>query len=266
MPVLGQGTWRMGEGLESPRREADALRLGFDLGMTLVDTAEMYANGGAERVVAEAIEGRREEIFVVTKVLPQNASRAGTIRAAEESLRRLRTGWIDLYLLHWPGPHPLAETLEAFERLREAGKIRSYGLSNFDLSEMEEAERMPAGNRIVADQVLYNLGRRGIERRLLGWCRERGIVVMAYSPFEQKRLSHRRALRTVAARHGATPYQIALAWTIRHDSVVAIAKASDPQHVRENAAAARIVLHPEDLEELDRAYPVPKGDVPLETL
>lgn len=266
MPALGQGTWRMGERLRTRREEADALRLGFDLGMTLVDTAEMYADGGAEEVVADAISGRREKVFVVTKVLPDNATRAGTVEAAERSLRRLRTSWIDLYLLHWPGRHPLEGTLEAFERLREAGKVRHYGLSNFDLHEMEAAERMPGGRGIVANQVLYNLGRRGIERRLLPWCSERGIAVMAYSPFEQRRLRQRPALRAVAARHGVSPYQIALAWTMRLGGVVAIAKSSDPRHVRENAAAAEVAFTEQDLEELDRDYPRPSREIALETL
>ncbi len=266
MTALGQGTWRIGEGLRTRKEEADALRLGFDLGMTLVDTAEMYADGGAEEVVGDALAGRREEIFVVTKVLPQNATRRGTVEAAERSLRRLRTTWLDLYLLHWPGSHPLEGTLEAFERLRADGKIRHYGLSNFDPEEMQAADRLPGGKGVAANQVLYNLCRRGVERRLLPWCADRRIALMAYSPFDQGRLPQREALRKVASLHGATPSQVALAWTLRLDGVVAIPKAADPRHVRENAAVGGMVLTPEDLAELERAYPLPKRDVPLEML
>lgn len=265
LPLLGLGTWKMGE--DSSRRAAEvaALRAGFDLGMSLVDTAEMYADGGSEEVVGEAIAGRRDSIFVVTKVLPGNASRAGTRRAAERSLRRLGTDRIDLYLLHWPGPHPLAETVEAFEQLASDGKIRHYGVSNFDIDGMEEAMQLPAGERIGANQVLYNLRRRGIERRLLPWCAQREIVVMAYSPFDQMRLPIKRELRDVAERHGATPYQIALAWTLREPFVMAIPKAGSVTHVRENAAAAELRLSQRDLAALERAYPPPSGDVALET-
>jgi diketogulonate reductase-like aldo/keto reductase len=195
MPVLGQGTWRMGERRSARPAEVAALRLGLDLGMTLIDTAEMYADGGAEEVVGEAIRGRRDEVFLVSKVLPKNASREGTMRAAERSLRRLGTDRIDLYLLHWEGSHPLAATLEAFTRLREAGKIVHYGLSNFDRDLMQEAESLPGGATLAADQVLYHLGKRAPEARLLPWCAERGVVVMAYSPLAQGRLRRRQALR-----------------------------------------------------------------------
>jgi diketogulonate reductase-like aldo/keto reductase len=266
MPVLGQGTWKMGERRERRDDEVDSLRLGLDLGMTLVDTAEMYADGGAERVVARAIQGRRHDVFVVSKVLPHNASFEGTLRAAERSLGRLGTEWIDLYLLHWPGRHPLEETFEAFSRLEEQGKIRYFGVSNFDRHEMEAATRLPAGGRWVANQVLYNLERRSIERTVLRWCRPREIVVMAYSPFEQGRLDRGEALQRIARGHGATPAQIALVWTLRHDGVVAIPKASRPAHVRENAEALGFVLTDEDLDELDRAYPAPSRDVPLDML
>ncbi len=266
MPVLGQGTWRMGEDGRSRRAEMDALRLGLDLGMNLVDTAEMYAGGGAESVVGEAIRGRRDGVFLVSKVLPQNASRAGTVEAAERSLARLGTDRIDLYLLHWPGPHPLADTLAAFQRLVADGKILHYGLSNFDLDEIEAAEKLPGGGRIAANQVFYNLRRRGISRKFLPWCQQRGVVVMAYSPLEQGRLHADRALQRIADRHGATPARVALAWAIRHEGVVAIPKSSSAVHVRDNAAAADLVLTEEDMADLERAFPPPTHDVPLETV
>jgi diketogulonate reductase-like aldo/keto reductase len=260
IPALGLGTWRMGERKSLRRDEVNALRLGIDLGMTLVDTAEMYGDGGAEEVVAEAIAGRRDEVYLVSKVLPHNASRAGTIRACEASLRRLRTGVVDLYLLHWPGSHPIAETVAAFEDLLRQGKIRHWGISNFDVDEMAGLEGA------AANQVLYNLGRRGIERNLLPWCEARGIAVMAYSPLEQGRLRRSPGLEAVARRHGATTSQVALAWTLRHDAVVAIPKATRAEHVRENRKAAELVLTPEDLADLDRDFPRPMRDVPLESL
>lgn len=266
LPVLGQGTWEMGEDSALLKTEVAALRLGVELGMNLIDTAEMYADGRAEEVVGEAIRDIREGIFLVSKVLPQHASRKGVVRAAEGSLRRLRTDWIDLYLLHWPSSEPLEETLAGFEQLSAQGKIRGYGLSNFDHAEMGAAEKLRGGSRIAADQVLYNLTRRGVERRLLPWCAERGVAVMAYSPVEQGRLPRTDVLLRVAQRHGATPFRIAIAWTIRHEGVVAIPKASRPEHVRDNAAAADVCLTEEDLAELDRAYPTPGRDVPLETL
>jgi diketogulonate reductase-like aldo/keto reductase len=255
----------MGESARKRKDEVAALGLGFDLGMTLVDTAEMYGDGGAEEVVGEAIRGRRDEIFVVSKVLPQNASKAGTIRAAERSLRRLGTDRIDLYLLHWPGSHPLPETIAGFLQLQSEGKIRAYGLSNFDIAEMRAAVTIEGGEAIAANQVYYNLERRGIERKLLPWCAEQGIAIMAYSPLEQKRLQKKDALRRVASRRDATPSRVAIAWTLRHDAVVAIPKAVKPEHVRDNAAAADLRLTEEDLAELDRAYPAPARDVPLET-
>jgi len=266
MPVLGLGTWRMGEDPARRAAEVAALRLGFDLGATLVDTAEMYADGGAETVVAEAIAGRRDEIFVVSKVLPENASLSGTILAAERSLRRLATDRIDLYLLHWAGPYPLEETLEAFRRLERDGKILHCGVSNLDLAEVEQALGHAGGERLAANQVFYNLGRRGIERRLLPWCRERGIVVMAYSPLEQGRLEIRPALEQAARAHGVSPAVAALAWTVREPGLVAVVKASDPRHVRENARAASLRLSAAELAALDLAYPAPARDVPLETL
>ena len=272
MGVLGQGTWEMGARRTERAREVAALRLGFDLGLTLVDTAEMYADGGAEEVVAEAMQGRRDEVFVVTKVLPRNASRHGTLAAAERSLQRLRTDHIDLYLLHWDGPHPIAETLAAFAELRRQGKVLHYGVSNFDLKDMLEVERTPDGAGVCADQVFYNLMRRGIERNLLPWCAERNIAVMAYTPLEQGRLAEprrsrqRRVLEQVAKRRGATVSQVALAWTIRVPGVVAVVKAASPEHVRENAGAAELRLDADDLRELDAAFPVPDRDIPLETV
>ena len=217
VPALGQGTWRMGERSRAAKQEADALRLGIDLGLTLIDTAEMYGNGGAEQVVADAIAGRRDKVFIVTKVVPQNASRAGVPVACERSLKRLRIDSIDLYLLHWPGSHPLGETVEAFETLREAGKIRRWGVSNFDAAYMEALFGLPHGGACAANQVLYHPDSRGIEYDLLPWCREHRVPVMAYSPIGQGGLLLRsRALAEVAKRHGATPAQIAIAWGLRH--------------------------------------------------
>jgi diketogulonate reductase-like aldo/keto reductase len=264
LPVLGQGTWAMGEDPARRREEVAALRLGLDLGLTLVDTAEMYADGGAEEVVGEAIDGRREGVFLVSKVLPHNASREATVRACEGSLRRLGTEILDLYLLHWPGDHPLEETLDAFLSLREAGKIRAFGVSNFDPKQMRGAVGLAGGDEIAVNQILYNLRRRGPERKLIPWCRDRRIATMAYSPLEQGRLASP-ALESVARRRGVTAEQVALAWVLRLESVVAIPKAADRQHVRANAAAASLELTRDDLAELDRAFPSPVKDGPLET-
>jgi len=264
-PAVGQGTWRMGESAATRGDEIDALRCGLDLGLTLIDTAEMYGDGGAETVVGQAIAGRRDEVLLVTKVMPDNASRRGTLRAAERSLKRLGTDHIDLYLLHWPGPHPLEQTFAAFEKLVEQGKILNYGVSNFDLKAMQGAASLPGGANIATNQILYNLTRRGIENRLLPWCHEQGVTVMAYSPFEQGMLPSSRALETIAERHACTPHQIALAWTLREPGTVAIPKAANLDHVRQNAAAASIRLDEQELAELDRAFPRPKVDR-LETL
>ncbi len=264
--ALGQGTWKMGEDNRRRADEVAALKLGMELGMTLIDTAEMYASGGAERVVAEAIAGRRDEVFIVSKVLPSNASRRGVEEACARSLRNLRTEIIDLYLLHWRGSVPLAETVEAFEALKAAGKIRHWGVSNFDVDDMEELEELAAGKAVQANQVLYNLGRRGIEHDLVPWSRGRGIPIMAYSPVEQGRLANNARLADIARRHDATPAQIALAWTIRADGIITIPKATRPEHVRENRAAADIVLTAEDLAELDRLFPPPRGKQSLEMI
>jgi diketogulonate reductase-like aldo/keto reductase len=266
IPSLGQGTWGMAEDPRRRKDEVAALRLGFDLGMTLVDTAEMYADGGAEALVGEAIAGRRDELFVVSKVLPENATTAGTVAACEHSLQRLGTDRLDLYLLHWRGNVPLEETLDAFAVLIDAGKIRYWGVSNFDVVDMIELWKLDGGAKVTTDQVLYNLTRRGIEYDLMPWCRNRYIPIMAYSPIEQGRLLDHGELKDVAARHNATPAQVALAWVLRQDGVVAIPKASTIAHVRENHAALELHLTREDLASLDRAFPAPTEAIPLEIL
>jgi len=272
IPVLGQGTWRMGEERSRRQSEVAALRLGFNLGMTLIDTAEMYGEGGAEEVVGEAIKDRpRSEVFIVSKVYPHNASRRGAVEACKRSLRRLEVEYIDLYLLHWRGDVPLTETLEAFQFLKDRGSIRDYGVSNFDVDDMEEAYALPGGDQIATNQVLYNLAYRGIEWALLPWCRERRIPTMAYSPIgnnaaEQKRMFGNSTVKSVAARHNATPAQIALAWLLRHPDLVVIPKSSKPEHIRDNRAALDIELSDSDLKELDIAFPPPHRKVPLEML
>lgn len=266
VPVLGQGTWNMGEHARSRKDEVAALRLGLDLGMTLIDTAEMYAEGGSEEVVAEAMAGRRDEVFLVSKVLPWNASREGTIAACERSLKRLRTDRIDLYLLHWRGNPPLAETLQAFDALVKAGKIRYWGVSNFDMSDLQELSALPGGTSLATNQVLYNLTRRGIEYDLLPWSRERQIPVMAYSPIEQGRMLGHAALERVGRRHGATAAQVALAWLCRQEGLMVIPKAGRLEHVRQNRASLDLRLTAEDLAELDMAFPAPTGPTPLESL
>ncbi|WP_137929241.1 aldo/keto reductase [Mesorhizobium comanense] len=264
--VLGQGTWKMGEDSRRRVQEVNALKLGLDLGMTLIDTAEMYAGGGAEEVVAEAIAGRRDEVFLVSKVLPSNASRAGVRRACESSLERLATDRIDLYLLHWPGSVPLGETVEAFEALKKAGKIRHWGVSNFDTEDMEDLVGLREGANVQTNQVLYNLVRRGLEFDLAPWSRQRGIPLMAYSPVEQGALAHNARLETIATRHNVTAAQIALAWVIARDGVIAIPKASSQEHVRQNFAALDIRLTEEDFADLDRAFPPPTRKRGLEMI
>jgi diketogulonate reductase-like aldo/keto reductase len=256
----------MGEASSKRKDEIAALRLGLDLGLGLIDTAEMYANGGAEKIVAEAIEGRRDEVFVVTKVYPHNATRTGAVAACERSLKRLKTDYVDLYLLHWIGSVPIAETLEAFQRLKGDGKVLEYGVSNFDKTDIEKALVLPGGNQIATDQVLYNLKRRGIERDLLPWCRDHGMPIIAYSPIEQGRMVKDKRLRVIASRCGATPAQVALAWVLKQDGVLAIAKASNPLHVRENRAALDVELTDGDLAELDEVFPPPRKKVPLEMI
>ncbi|NGZ84667.1 aldo/keto reductase [Duganella aceris] len=260
VPVLGQGTWNMGEVALRKADEVRALQTGLDLGMTLIDTAEMYGEGGAESVVGEAIAGRRDEVYLVTKVYPHNASFEGVQAACERSLRRLKVDCVDLYLLHWPGPFSLDETFDAFAALKKAGKIKDFGVSNFDLEGMQDAVDCGA---VATDQVLYNLMKRGVEFDLLPWCRQQRLPLMAYSPLEsagreQAALLDSPGLQTVAAAHGVTPAQIALAWVLHQDGVIAIPKAVDPVHLRANRAAADIVLSTDDLAALDRAFPPPR--------
>lgn len=266
LPVLGQGTWYMGD---EPRRRAEeiaTLRLGLDLGMSLIDTAEMYGDGASEKLVGEAIAGRREEVFLVSKVLPSNASRSGTIAACERSLKRLGTDRIDLYLLHWRGRTPFAETIAAFEALQDAGKIRHWGVSNMDVDDMREIARASGGDAISTNQVLYNLTRRGIEYDLLPQAQARGLPLMAYSPIEQGRLTEYPEVEDIADKHGVTPAQIALAWVLRQQGVIAIPKASTLSHVQENRAALEVKLTAEDLAELDEVFPPPNGPESLEML
>ena len=265
VPALGLGTWYMGDRGSDHKAEADAMRLGLDLGMTLIDTAEMYASGGAERVVGDALTGRRDDAFVVSKVLPHNASRRGTVTACEQSLGRMGIETIDLYLLHWPGAYPLEDTIAAFEELRQAGKIRHWGVSNFDTDEMEDLIAA-GGEGCETDQILYNLSRRGPEFDLLPWCAERRMPVMAYSPLEQGRLAGDRTLARIAARYRISPMQVALAWVLRRAGVIAIPKASNPAHVRDNRAALDLRLTEQDLAELDGAFPPPRRKQGLEIL
>lgn len=266
VPSLGQGTWYMGETRNRMKDEVAALQLGIDLGMTLIDTAEIYADGGAEIVVGEAVASRRDEVFLVSKVLPYNASRTGTIEACERSLKRMGTDRIDLYLLHWRGRYPLTETVEAFEELIEAGKILSWGVSNCDPDDMAELMQVPGGEACAVNQVLYNLTRRGIEFDLQPWCRDMDIPIMAYSPIEQGRMLRHPVLGEIAKRHGATPAQVGLSWLLRQEGVIAIPKAVSPDHIRQNRAAVEVVLTAEDLLQLDRAFPPPKRAQPLEML
>jgi len=270
IPVLGQGTWGMGEDRTAKLAEVAALRLGLDLGMTLIDTAEMYAEGGAEVVTGEAIEGRRSEVFLVSKVYPHNATRQGTVDACERSLKRLNTDCLDLYLLHWRGSARLVETFEAFQALKQSGKIREFGVSNFDSEDMEEASLLAGVESLASNQVLYNLKRRGIEWDLLPWCREHGIPIMAYSPMEhsaheQKGMLDRPEIKSIAAEHSVTPAQVALAWLLRQEGVVVIPKASTPAHLRENRDALDLTLTDGDLAKLDAVFPPPRRKMPLST-
>jgi diketogulonate reductase-like aldo/keto reductase len=267
IPVLGQGTWQLGERRERRESELATLRLGIDLGLTLIDTAEMYGDGASERLVAEAIAGRRDEVFIVTKVLPSNAtSRKKIVAACEQSLRRLTIDSIDLYLLHWRQSEDLAVVVETFAELRTAGKIRHWGVSNFDVSDLEELDAVPGGAAVASNQVLYNVSRRGIEFDLLPLARQRELMVMAYTPIEPARVMSNAPLREIAKRHAATPAQIALAWLLRQPGVVAIPRTGSPHHVRENAAALDIGLTTTDLEEIDRAFPGPTRKRPLEMI
>ena len=266
VPVLGQGTWNLGDAPARRQEEITALRRGLDLGLALVDTAEMYGNGRSEKLVGEAIAGRRDEVFLVSKVFPQNASHRLMPRSCEASLRRLGVETIDLYLLHWPGGVPLAETVDAFENLQRAGKIRHWGVSNFDTDGMQALWNLPGGDRAQANQVLYNLGERGIEWDLAPWQRRRGVPVMAYSPFDQGRLLRKRPLADFARRHGMTASQVAIAWLLAQDGVIAIPKTGTPARLQENAAALAHPLTGEQLRELDALYAPPDGPRPLAML
>ena len=267
VPALGQGTWMMATRRQKRADEIAALRLGVDLGMTVIDTAEMYGDGAAEELVAEALGDRRREVFLVSKVMPQNASRRGTIAACEASLRRLQTDRLDLYLLHWRGSVPLADTLASFDALLREGKIRYWGVSNFDTDDMEELARLSDGLPSVAcNQVLYNVNRRGIEHDLLPWCERHSVPMMAYSPLEQAKLVDHKALRDVARRLGATPAQVALAWVLRKRQVIAIPKSGRVNGVQENHGALDVRLGPVDLKAIDDAFPPPKRKVRLEMI
>ncbi|MFM7424621.1 MAG: aldo/keto reductase [Elainella sp.] len=267
MPVLGLGTWRMGESASQRQTEIRALRHGLDLGISLIDTAEMYGEGGAEQVIAEAMAGRRSQVFLVSKVYPHNASRQGTVAACERSLQRLKTDYLDLYLLHWRGAIPLAETLEALQTLQQAGKIRSYGVSNFDMQDMQQLAALgPAGAAVVTNQVLYNLSRRGIEFDLLPWCRQHRIPIMAYSPIEQGRLLRHPTLKSIAQQRQVTPAQIALAWLFHQDNAIVIPKSSRVEHVEQNRAALDLKLSEAELAALEAAFPAPERAEPLAVL
>ncbi|MDH7787819.1 diketogulonate reductase-like aldo/keto reductase [Ochrobactrum sp. 19YEA23] len=266
VPALGQGTWYMGENAGKRHHEVEALRHGIDLGMTLIDTAEMYADGEAEDVVGEAITGRRDDVFLVSKVLPYNASRRGTIEACERSLKRLGTDRIDLYLLHWRGRHPLAETVAAFDELQQAGKVVAWGVSNFDTADLKELSGVAGGQAVATNQILYNLTRRGPEFDLMPWCDQHHIPLMAYSPIEQGRLLGNRVLAEIGAECGVTPAAVALAWTMRKGNVIAIPKSSNPHHVRDNRKAADLRLSGEQLARLDQAFAPPSRKVALEML
>ena len=246
--------------------EIATVRLGLDLGVTLIDTAEMYGEGRSEELIAEAIEGRRDQIFLVSKVSPHNASRKGAVAACERSLARLRTDYIDLYLLHWRGNVPLAETIEAFVALQKAGKIGNYGVSNLDLADMQEMWSVPNGTAVATNQLLYNLARRGIEWDLLPWLRERRIPIMAYSPIEQTKLTLNSKLVDFAQRHGMTPAQAGLAWLLAHDDVIVIPKTGRSDRLKENIGALDHHLTQAQLAELDRLFPPPAGPRPLEML
>jgi diketogulonate reductase-like aldo/keto reductase len=262
--VLGQGTWHLGVGRHPEQEEIAALRLGLSLGMTVVDTAEMYGDGASERLVGRALAGRGDGTFLVSKVLPHHATRHGTIEACQRSLRRLDTDHLDLYLLHWRGAVPLEETVEAFDALLAAGWIRHWGVSNFDVGDMAELLRLRGGNGVDCDQVLFNLAHRGVEAGLLPWCRSIGVPVMAYSPIEQGRLARDPTVARIAARHDATAAQVALAWVLLQDGVSAIPEAGTREHVAENRAALDLRLTYEDVTELDEAFPPPSGPRPIE--
>ena len=266
IPSMGLGTWHMGERIGNPKTEVDALVRGLDLGAALIDTAEMYARGGAERVVGSAIKGRRDEVFIVSKILPHNASFDGTIRACENSLQRMEIESIDLYLLHWPGNHPLEDTVSAFEQLKTDGKIKHWGVSNFDTSDMQELYGIPDGKNCQINQVLYNLSRRGIEWDLLPWCRSMGLPIMAYSPIEQGRLLENKKLTVLASEIGVSAAQLSIAWSIRNNDIITIPKASNLEHVSQNIEAWTIKLEIAILDELDKLFKPPVRKKGLDVL
>jgi diketogulonate reductase-like aldo/keto reductase len=265
VPIIGQGTWMIEGDREKEKRAIEALRAGLDFGMTHIDTAEMYGNGRAEELVAQAIAGRREEVFLASKVLPSHASYEGTLNACRASLKRLRTDWLDLYMLHWPGSYPIAETIRAMEKIVADGMVRFAAISNFDVEGLSEALRRA---RLACDQVLYHLGDRGIERRLLPYCAQRQIAIVAYSPFgsgdfPSPRSAGGRVLDEIAKRHGRTPRQVVLNFLTRDPNVFTIPKTTHPERVRENAEAVGWELTPEDITAIDRAFPAPDRDTPL---
>ena len=266
IPTLGFGTWMMGETKSEAKAEVDAVRLALDLGMTVIDTAEMYGDGGAERIVGEALKDRREDAFLVSKVLPWNASYDGTIKACHASLDRLGTDHLDLYLLHWRGEHPLGDTVAAMEELKAAGRIGAWGVSNFDLDDMEELFSVADGVNCAVNQVLYNLSRRGVEFDLLPWCQEHGIPIMAYSPIEQGRILHHPELIHVAKAYQATPAQVALAFLLERDEVIPIPKTSNLRRLQENRDAVDLDISDEDWARLDAAFPPPSRKMPLAML
>ncbi|SHF85147.1 aldo/keto reductase [Geodermatophilus nigrescens] len=265
-PALGLGTWYLGEDPGRTDDQLDALRTGIDLGLTLLDTAEMYGDGAAEELTGRAIAGRRDDVFLVSKVLPHHATRQGTVDACERSLRRLRTDHLDLYLLHWRSRVPVEETVAAFESLVSRGLVRSWGVSNLDVPDLDRLVGLPGGNRVQTDQVLYNLARRGPEYDLVPWCRSRRMPLMAYSPVDHGELLRHQAVRGLAAEKGVTPAQLAIAWVLRLPDVFTVAKASTRAHVVENRAALEIDLSQAELDQLDRSFPPPTGKVPLDVL
>jgi diketogulonate reductase-like aldo/keto reductase len=264
VPSFGLGTWRMGERRSHRAAEVAALKLGLELGVQLIDTAEMYGEGVAEEIVGEAMGGLRDRIYLVSKVYPHNASRKGTLAACDRSLKRLKTDRLDLYLLHWRGSHPLAETVEAFETLQKAGKIVSWGVSNFDVDDLDTLAGVPDGSNCASNQVLYHLGSRGIEWRLLAKCQAARIMVMAYSPLGQGALLRKPALSKLAAKHACDPAAVALAWVLRQKGVITIPKATKPEHVRANIKALDVKLDQDDLAALDSAFPPPRRAHPLD--
>jgi len=266
VPALGMGTWHIGDSRQARAEEIATLREGLDLGLTLIDTAEMYGEGASEALVGEAIAGRRDEAFIVSKVYPHNASRRGVVAACERSLKRLRTDRIDLYLLHWRGSVPFAETIAGFQALQAAGKIRHFGVSNLDISDMREWWTHAPGRAVASNQILYNLTRRGPEWDLLPWLAERRMPVMAYSPIEQARLVRHAGLVKFAREHGMTPAQAALAWLLAKDGVIAIPKTGNRARLKENAGAAALDLTSAQMAELDRLFPPPEGASPLDML